>query len=85
MVHSTPLPSRVWGRVEELKLRPAWLFSEYAQLQFFNTAPPPGVVASGFDDRAGGDRFSESDIAAFVRKPYEPEELVDAVRDALQG
>ena len=41
--------------------------------------------ASGFDERAGGDRFSESDIAAFVRKPYEPEELVDAVRDALQG
>jgi two-component system cell cycle sensor histidine kinase/response regulator CckA len=43
----------------------------------------PVVVASGFDERAGGDRFSESEITAFVRKPYEPEELVDAVHAAL--
>jgi DNA-binding NtrC family response regulator len=43
----------------------------------------PVVVASGFGERETADRFPLDEIAAFVRKPYEPEELVDAVHDAL--
>jgi PAS domain S-box-containing protein len=44
----------------------------------------PVVVASGFDERAGGERFAASEFAAYIRKPYEPEELVEAVREALK-
>jgi CheY-like chemotaxis protein len=43
----------------------------------------PVIVASGFSEEATEDRFPPDEIAAFVRKPYEPEDLIDAVRAAL--
>ena len=43
----------------------------------------PVVVVSGFSEEATADRFSPDEIAAFVRKPYEPEDLIDAVRTSL--
>jgi PAS domain S-box-containing protein len=45
----------------------------------------PVVVASGFSEETTADRFPPDAIAAFVRKPYEPEDLIDAVRIALGG
>jgi PAS domain S-box-containing protein len=43
----------------------------------------PVVVVSGFSEEATADRFPPDEIAAFVRKPYEPEDLIDAVRTSL--
>ena len=43
----------------------------------------PVVVTSGFSEESTADRFPPDEIAAVIRKPYEPEELVDAVRTAL--
>jgi len=45
----------------------------------------PVIVASGFDENAGDARLAAAEIAAFVRKPYEPEDLVEAVRAAVRG
>jgi CheY-like chemotaxis protein len=45
----------------------------------------PVVVASGFSEETTADRFPPDAIAAFVRKPYEPKDLIDAVRIALGG
>ena len=45
----------------------------------------PVIVASGFSEEATADRFPPDEIAAFVRKPYEPEDLVDAIRTSLGG
>jgi PAS domain S-box-containing protein len=45
----------------------------------------PVIVASGFSEKAMADRFPPDEIAAFVRKPYEPEELIDAIRTSLGG
>jgi len=43
----------------------------------------PVIVASGYSEEATADRFPPDQIAAFVRKPYDPEDLVDAVRTSL--
>jgi len=43
----------------------------------------PVIVSSGFDEEATAGRFPAGEIAAFVRKPYEPEDLVDAIRTSL--
>ena len=43
----------------------------------------PVIVASGFSEEATADRFPPDEIAAFIRKPYEPEDLVDAIRTSL--
>ncbi len=43
----------------------------------------PVIVASGFSQEATEDRFPPEQIAAFVRKPYEPEDLIDAIRTSL--
>jgi PAS domain S-box-containing protein len=45
----------------------------------------PVVVASGFGEEASAESFPAKEIAAFVRKPYEPEVLIDAVRTALDA
>jgi DNA-binding NtrC family response regulator len=43
----------------------------------------PVIVASGFGENAIAERFGTEEITAFLRKPYEPEDLIDAVRAAL--
>jgi PAS domain S-box-containing protein len=43
----------------------------------------PVIVASGFSEEATADRFAPDEIAAFIRKPYEPEDLVEAIRSSL--
>jgi PAS domain S-box-containing protein len=43
----------------------------------------PVVMVSGFREDANTGRFAGESTAAFVRKPYEPEELIEAVRAAL--
>jgi PAS domain S-box-containing protein len=43
----------------------------------------PVIVASGFSEKATADRFPPQEIAAFIHKPYEPEELIDAIRTSL--
>jgi CheY-like chemotaxis protein len=45
----------------------------------------PVVVASGFDEDASAGSLRSDDFTAFVRKPYEPEQLVEAVRASLAG
>lgn len=42
------------------------------------------VLASGYDREQAAERFSARGVADFVRKPYEPAELVDSVRRALR-
>jgi PAS domain S-box-containing protein len=43
----------------------------------------PVVMASGFREDTNAEGFPNEEIAAFVRKPYEAEELIDAVRTSL--
>jgi PAS domain S-box-containing protein len=43
----------------------------------------PVIVASGFREEASAECFPVDEIAAFLRKPYEPEDLIDAIRASL--
>jgi CheY-like chemotaxis protein len=43
----------------------------------------PVVVVSGFREDASTGRFASDEITAFVRKPYELEDLIEAVRSSL--
>jgi PAS domain S-box-containing protein len=43
----------------------------------------PVVVTSGYDKEMVAQRFAARGLAGFLYKPYEPEELVEAVRKAL--
>jgi len=43
----------------------------------------PVVLVSGFREDASMGRFASGEITAFVRKPYEPEDLIEAVRTSL--
>ena len=43
----------------------------------------PVIVATGFGENARVERFGTEKINAFLLKPYEPEDLIDAVRAAL--
>jgi CheY-like chemotaxis protein len=44
----------------------------------------PVIVASGFGEEATAGRFPLDQISAFVRKPFEPKDLVDAIRASLR-
>jgi PAS domain S-box-containing protein len=43
----------------------------------------PVIVASGFSEETTANRFPADEIVAFVRKPYEAEELIEAIRASL--
>jgi PAS domain S-box-containing protein len=43
----------------------------------------PVVVTSGFRKDTGAERFPAGEITSFVRKPYDAQELIDAVRASL--
>lgn len=43
----------------------------------------PVILMSGFDEEAARERFAGHGIAGFLRKPYEPEELVRIVQAAV--
>ncbi len=45
----------------------------------------PILLVSGYDKKMVGDRFLGRGIAGFLYKPYEPEELVERVRSAIEG
>jgi len=45
----------------------------------------PVVVASGFGESVTAEQFPSAEVAVFVPKPYEAEELENAVRIALEG
>jgi PAS domain S-box-containing protein len=45
----------------------------------------PVVVASGFRKDTGAEQFPNEAIASFIRKPYDAEELIDAVQISLAG
>jgi CheY-like chemotaxis protein len=43
----------------------------------------PVVLVSGFDEADAVERFAARGLHAFLRKPFEPEDLIDKVRAAL--
>jgi PAS domain S-box-containing protein len=43
----------------------------------------PVVVASGYGEQVSSERFPAEEIACFLRKPYEPDDLIGAVRAAV--
>jgi CheY-like chemotaxis protein len=45
----------------------------------------PVILSSGFNDPGAADGASVGHRAAFVQKPYRPDELLDAVRAAVSG
>ena len=45
----------------------------------------PVVLTSGYDEERTADRFATLRVAGFLRKPYEPEELIERVRNAIAG
>ncbi len=45
----------------------------------------PVVLISGFEESLTAERFDPGEIAGFLRKPYEHEELVARVEEALEG
>ena len=52
-----------------------------AQIQQLNGTPV--IAVSGYNEEVAAERFGTLELAGFVRKPYEPEELVEAVRAAV--
>ena len=45
----------------------------------------PILVVSGYDKEMARERFFGRGIAGFLYKPYEPEELIERVRSAIEG
>ncbi len=45
----------------------------------------PVILISGYEETQTAERFAEGEIAGFLRKPYEHEELVDRVEAALEN
>jgi DNA-binding NtrC family response regulator len=43
------------------------------------------LLSSGFNQPEGANRLTEEGLAGFVQKPYRYEQLVAAVRRALEG
>jgi CheY-like chemotaxis protein len=43
----------------------------------------PVVMVSGFGEDVSTRRFAREEVTAFLRKPYEPEDLIEAVRASL--
>jgi len=43
----------------------------------------PVIVASGSSQKVAAGRFPANQIAAFLRKPYEPEDLIESIRASL--
>jgi CheY-like chemotaxis protein len=43
----------------------------------------PVLLTSGYDEERTAERFDDADIAGFLRKPYEPEELIAKVGAAI--
>jgi len=55
------------------------VFTELQKLR----AGIPVIAVSGYNEEVAAERFGNRDFAAFVRKPYEPEYLVEIVRSAI--
>ena len=45
----------------------------------------PILLVSGYDKEMAAERFFGRGIVGFLYKPYEPEELVERVRRAIDG
>ncbi len=56
------------------------VFTELKKLR----ASIPVIAVSGYSEEVAAERFGNRDFAAFVRKPYEPEHLVETVRSAIE-
>jgi CheY-like chemotaxis protein len=55
------------------------VFTELKKLR----AGIPVIAVSGYNEEVAAERFGNRDFAAFVRKPYEPEHLVEIVCSAI--
>ena len=44
----------------------------------------PVILTSGYDEERTADRFATAPIAGFLRKPYEPDDLIRKVEKALE-
>jgi signal transduction histidine kinase/CheY-like chemotaxis protein len=55
------------------------VFTELKKLR----AGIPVIAVSGYSEEVAAERFGNRDFGAFVRKPYEPEHLVETVRSAI--
>ena len=44
----------------------------------------PVILTSGYDEERTAERFTAEHIAGFLRKPYEPDDLIRKVEKALE-
>ncbi len=79
---SSPALSRTACLILDIQLGATTGFELQAQLAADGSAIPI-IFISAYDDAATGTRIAESGAAAYLRKPFEEHDLLDAIRRAV--
>jgi len=79
---SSPVMGRTACLVLDIQLGTATGFELQAQLAADGSAIPI-IFISAYDDAATSERIATSGAAAYLRKPFEEQDLLDAIRRAV--
>lgn len=81
---SSPALARTACLILDVQLGATTGFELQAQLAADGSAIPI-IFISAYDDAATGERIAESGGAAYLRKPFEEQDLLDAIRRAVDA
>ena len=81
---SSPALSRTACLILDIQLGATTGFELQAQLAAGGSAIPI-IFISAYDDVATGERVAESGAAAYLRKPFEEHDLLEAIRRAVDS
>jgi FixJ family two-component response regulator len=81
---SSPALSRTGCLILDIQLGATTGFELQAELAAGGSAIPI-IFISAFDDAATGERIAESGATAYLRKPFEEQDLLDAIRRAVDA
>ena len=79
---SSPALSRTACLILDIQLGATTGFELQAELAAGGSAIPI-IFISAYDDVATGERVAQSGAAAYLRKPFEEQDLLDAIRQAV--
>jgi FixJ family two-component response regulator len=79
---SSPALSRTACLILDIQLGASTGFELQAELAAGGSAIPI-IFISAYDDVATGERIAQSGAAAYLRKPFEEQDLLDAIRRAV--
>jgi FixJ family two-component response regulator len=79
---SSPALSHTACLILDIQLGASTGFELQAELAASGSAIPI-IFISAYDDAATGERIAESGAAAYLRKPFEEQDLLDAIRRAV--